>query len=200
GAGVVGARGGGDGGGEEPARGGGTTGAAPGAPPPPTPAASPSRSPASSPSPSSSSSPSSPSSSSSSSSAGAPGSAVGVAVTADRDRYSGPCPAPAHRAPAFHALLTVDRVPARVVYRWITGSGRVTDGGWRTAVLGGSPTVSVPHTETAHRAGDPERDWIAVEVASPREVTSARVPFTVVCRPEPSSASPSGGASRDAGR
>ncbi|GAA2908471.1 hypothetical protein GCM10020221_00740 [Streptomyces thioluteus] len=100
-----------------------------GAPAPSSSAApSPSRSPSSSSSPPSAS-PSSPSSSSSSPSPDAPGSAVGVTVTADRDRYSGPCPAPEQRAPAFHALLTVDRVPARVVYRWVTGSGRVTDGG-----------------------------------------------------------------------
>ncbi|GAA2908462.1 hypothetical protein GCM10020221_00730 [Streptomyces thioluteus] len=58
----------------------------------------------------------------------------------------------------------------------------------------------MPHAETAHRAGDPERDWIAVEVSAPRKVTSAHVPFTVVCRPESSSASPGGSATRDPGR
>ncbi|GAA2932308.1 hypothetical protein GCM10020221_30080 [Streptomyces thioluteus] len=82
------------------------------------------RSPSSSSSPPSAS-PSSPSSSSSSPSPDAPGSAVGVTVTADRDRYSGPCPAPEQRAPAFHALLTVDRVPARV---WSTGGSPAAGG------------------------------------------------------------------------
>ncbi|MFI9204573.1 serine/threonine-protein kinase [Streptomyces sp. NPDC053048] len=117
---------------------------------------------------------------------GAGSATVNVVVTAQRDSYSGACPPPAAAAPAFQAGFAVDRGPAEVVYRWVTGSGSVTDGGWKTLRFGaGSGTRVVEHAETGRSAGAPEKDWIAVEIKSPRRATSQRVPFTVSCRRTP---------------
>ncbi|AZQ70920.1 serine/threonine protein kinase [Streptomyces luteoverticillatus] len=135
-------------------------------------------------------------------SSGSPGgsSAVTITVTlvALRDRYSGPCPPPGDAAPAFQAAIAVDRSPTDVTYRWVTGSGNVTDGGWRTARIGaGERSKVLSHTDTAHRAGDPEKDWIALEVKGVG--VSRHVPFTVACqKASPSSSgssSPSASAS-----
>ncbi|GHG67140.1 serine/threonine-protein kinase [Streptomyces griseocarneus] len=127
--------------------------------------------------------------------AGAGTSAVNAVVTALRDSYSGSCPPPRSSAPSFQAGIAVDRVPVDVVYRWVTGSGRVSDGGWKTLRFGAGAglTQLVEHVETGHRTGDPAKDWIAVEVRSPRKATSERVPFTVSCAP-----APTGGASSSA--
>ncbi|MEV4438826.1 hypothetical protein AB0K09_07350 [Streptomyces sp. NPDC049577] len=127
------------------------------------------------------------------SASGATGAAsVGVTVAAERDHYAGPCPAPAAEAPAFTATFTVDRVPATVVYRWVTRDGGA-EPGWRTLRLTGSARQTVRHGVTDHRAGDPAEDWAAVEVRSPRSLTSRQVPFTWACEPTPTGgASPSG--------
>ncbi|MFI9722518.1 serine/threonine-protein kinase [Streptomyces sp. NPDC052396] len=110
----------------------------------------------------------------------APG--VRAEVKPERDHYTGPCPVPDDQAPSFTATLTVDRTPAQVVYRWVSGSGKVSDGGWKTVSLGESQTVSVRHTETGRGSGDPRQDWMAVEVKSPRKLTSNHVRFDVTCR------------------
>ncbi|MFI9240215.1 protein kinase [Streptomyces sp. NPDC053079] len=128
------------------------------------------------------------------SSAGSGQGVTGVTLAALRDRYSGPCPPPEGSAPAFQAAVTVDRSPVDVVYRWVTGSGSVTDGGWKTVRAGeGTRALVLKHTEVSHRATDPDQDWIALEVRSPRQLTSRRVAFTVSCaRPPTGGASPSG--------
>ncbi|MEU1313114.1 protein kinase [Streptomyces cinnamoneus] len=121
-----------------------------------------------------------------SSSAGSGPAAVTVTIAALRDRYSGPCPAPVGSAPAFQAAVAVDRAPVDVGYRWVTGSGSVTDGGWKTARIGeGERSVVLKHTEVSHRASDPDQDWMALEVRSPRQLTSRRIPFTVSCTAPP---------------
>lgn len=133
---------------------------------------------------------------SSGSSSGASALTITVTLVALRDRYSGPCPPPGDAAPAFQAAIAVDRSPTDVTYRWVTGSGNVTDGGWRTARIGaGERSKVLSHTDTAHRAGDPEKDWIALEVKGAG--VSRHVPFTVTCqKASPSqSGSPSGSAS-----
>ncbi|MCD9143491.1 serine/threonine-protein kinase [Streptomyces albireticuli] len=107
-----------------------------------------------------------------------------VALDAVRDRYTGPCPPPAAAAPAFSATVTVGRVPVEVTYRWVTGSGKVTDGGWRTERFTERRTT-VRHTESGRRATDPGKDWIAMEIRSPQRLTSSHVSFTVDCRKEP---------------
>ncbi|MEU3355807.1 protein kinase [Streptomyces sp. NPDC037389] len=126
---------------------------------------------------------------------------ITVTIVALRDHYSGPCPPPGDAAPAFQAAIAVDRSPADVTYRWVTGSGNVTDGGWRTARVGaGERSKVLAHTDTAHRAGDQEKDWIALEVKGVG--VSRHVPFTVTCQkapsPGPSSASASPSASASA--
>ncbi|WP_307842957.1 hypothetical protein [Streptomyces triculaminicus] len=124
---------------------------------------------------------------------GSGSSAVNVVVTALRDSYSGPCPPPRSSAPSFQAGIAVDRAPVEVVYRWVTGSGHVSDGGWKTLRFGAGAglTQLVEHVETGHRSGDPDKDWIAVEVKSPRTAGSERVPFTVSCAQAPTGGSSS---------
>lgn len=134
---------------------------------------------------------------SSSYSSASPSFSVTIELTALRNRYAGPCPPPEDSAPAFTASLAVDRTPADVVYRWITGSGAVTDGGWQTVrFTGSSRTALLRHTEVNHRAGTPDDDWIALEVKAPRQQTSRHVLFTVTCRTSPTGrTSPSSSAS-----
>ncbi|MEU4211222.1 serine/threonine-protein kinase [Streptomyces sp. NPDC026206] len=116
------------------------------------------------------------------SSSGSAAAGVSVTISALRERYSGPCPPPERSAPAFKATVTVDRVPADVVYRWVTGSGGVTGGGWKSFRLGeGTRSRVLNHTEAGHRASDPDQDWVALEVKSPRQLTSRRIAFTVSC-------------------
>ncbi|MEU1376974.1 serine/threonine-protein kinase [Streptomyces triculaminicus] len=124
---------------------------------------------------------------------GSGSSAVNVVVTALRDSYSGPCPPPRSSAPSFQAGIAVDRAPVEVVYRWVTGSGHVSDGGWKTLRFGAGAglTQLVEHVETGHRSGDPDKDWIAVEVKSPRTASSERVPFSVSCAQAPTGGSSS---------
>lgn len=131
---------------------------------------------------------------SSGSSSGSSAVTITVTLVALRDRYSGPCPPPGDAAPAFQAAIAVDRSPTDVTYRWVTGSGNVTDGGWRTARIGaGERSKVLSHTDTAHRAGDPEKDWIALEVKGAG--VSRHVPFTVTCQKASPSASGSTSAS-----
>ncbi|MBT2386161.1 serine/threonine-protein kinase [Streptomyces sp. ISL-11] len=117
----------------------------------------------------------------SSPSPGSPSPGLRVTVDAVRDRYSGPCP-PGADGPAFRVTFGVERAPARVLYRWVTGSGRVSDGGWRTLDLGAGRQESRTYVESRRGASDPAEDRIAVEVRSPEHLTSHRVPFSVRCR------------------
>ncbi|MBB5120695.1 protein kinase [Streptomyces eurocidicus] len=112
---------------------------------------------------------------------------VRVALEAVRDRYTGPCPPPEASAPAFSATVTAGRVPVEVTYRWVTGSGKVTDGDWRTERFTEQRTT-VRHTESGRRASDPGKDWIAVEIRSPQRLTSSPVSFTVDCGKAPTDA------------
>ncbi|MEU7039960.1 serine/threonine-protein kinase [Streptomyces varsoviensis] len=121
---------------------------------------------------------------------GAKAGSVAVSVTAARDQYTGACPPPAAEAPYFVATLTVGSVPARVSYHWITGSGKVTDGGWKSVRIDGAKSRTVAHAELNYHAGATDDDWIAVEVRDPARVTSRRVPFSVSCEQ-----APTGGAS-----
>ncbi|MGW1074582.1 serine/threonine-protein kinase [Streptomyces sp. NPDC002537] len=121
--------------------------------------------------------------------AGSPGASPGtsadygirVAVVAQRDQYTGTCPPPAAAAPSFRAAVAVGRTPVDVVYRWVTGSGKVTDGGWRTLHFTSARTQTVGHVESDRAPSDAGDDWIAVEVKSPQRLTSSHVSFTVRC-------------------
>ncbi|MCM2418526.1 serine/threonine-protein kinase [Streptomyces sp. RKAG293] len=121
------------------------------------------------------------------SSSGAPVAKVTIKVTAGRDSYTGPCPAPAGRAPEFTAVIAVDHTPATVVFRWTTDSGRNSDPGWKTAefAAGGPTSRTYEHTELSFEAGRRSTDRIVVEVGAPKEFRSDPVSFTVDCRPDP---------------
>ncbi|MFF9912858.1 serine/threonine-protein kinase [Streptomyces sp. NPDC013457] len=121
-----------------------------------------------------------------------PAPTVLVHVRAVRDSYSGPCPPPAERAPAFAATLTVSRTPASVEYRWVTESGESSaEEGWRRLEFpaGGPEERSVEHTELTHREDDTRRDRIRMEVRSPAGKSSDWVAFSVTCE----QATPTGG-------
>ncbi|MEV8475946.1 serine/threonine-protein kinase [Streptomyces sp. NPDC051173] len=139
------------------------------------------------------------------SSAASPGNSadygVRVTVTAQRDQYTGACPPSAGAAPSFRASVAVGRAPVDVVYRWVTGSGRVTDGGWRTLSFSTARTQTLSHVESDRGPSDAGDDWIAVEVKSPQQLTSSHVSFTVRCKkPSPGSPSASPGPSGSPGR
>ncbi|WP_055553252.1 serine/threonine-protein kinase [Streptomyces sp. NBRC 110028] len=119
---------------------------------------------------------------------------ITVVIRAERDTYGGACPPPPDKAPSFTATLTVNHAPATVEYRWITGSGRVSDGGWKSARFDGGHTAhTVRHTEPSYQAGGRHEDWIAVETKGPEGVTSSHVGFTTTCEEAPAD-----GASSDA--
>ncbi|MFI0776002.1 serine/threonine-protein kinase [Streptomyces sp. NPDC021212] len=124
----------------------------------------------------------------------APALTVTVVIKAERDGYEGACPPPSDKAPSFTATLSVDHAPATVEYRWITGSGRVSDGGWKSAHFSsGSTARTVRHTEPSYQAGGRHKDWIAVETRGPKGVTSSHVDFATTCEEAPTD-----GASSDA--
>ncbi|MFJ4471466.1 serine/threonine-protein kinase [Streptomyces sp. NPDC089424] len=118
---------------------------------------------------------------------------VTVAVAGTRTHYSGPCPPPGDRAPAFTATFTVGRLPAEVKYRWVTRDGKVTDPGWRTLSFpeGGERTRQDRVIVTTYEESGTYENALGVEVREPARVTSDAVGFSVTCVTE----TPTGGAS-----
>ncbi|GGV41992.1 serine/threonine-protein kinase [Streptomyces griseoflavus] len=118
---------------------------------------------------------------------------VSVTVTGARTEYSGGCPPPGERAPAFTATFTVGRLPAEVSYRWVAEDGSVTDPGWRTLSFpeGGGRAKRDTVTVTAYAESGTFESGIGVEVREPVRTTSKTVPFSVTCETE----APTGGAS-----
>ncbi|MFI8518243.1 serine/threonine-protein kinase [Streptomyces sp. NPDC085481] len=133
----------------------------------------------------------------------APPVSVIVSVRAVRDTYSGTCPPPEDAAPAFTATVTVDRTPATVSYRWVTGSGEGEDSEWRTLEFteGGPTEQQVTRVQSGYGPGATVRDRIRVEVRDPVARQSAWVPFTVSCEETapPPTATPSGGTASPSG-
>ncbi|MEU8826346.1 serine/threonine-protein kinase [Streptomyces sp. NPDC048636] len=115
---------------------------------------------------------------------------ITIIVKAARGSYHGVCPAPEDEAPSFTATVTVNRSPATVEYRWITGSGEVSDPGWKKLEFTGGRAGSSRTVRHAEAASGARKDWIAVEARSPKAVTSQKVSFAVVCEE-----APTGGAS-----
>ncbi|MFJ6796331.1 serine/threonine-protein kinase [Streptomyces sp. NPDC091268] len=161
-----------------------------------TPAESAGTSQSASPSPSPSASPSpSPSPSDSASQTPAPRFTVSP-VTAVRDAYSGACPPPADRAPAFSATVGVDRTPAVLEYRWATRSGVTSGPGWQSVTYGagGPASRKLEHTELTYFASATFEDAVRLEVRAPEESASDWVEFSVTCEEEaPPSGTPSPG-------
>ncbi|MFJ9041334.1 serine/threonine-protein kinase [Streptomyces sp. NPDC102406] len=112
-----------------------------------------------------------------------PARSVRVSVSAVRGSYSGACPPPASRAPAFAATITVGRTPAEVEYRWVTRSGEPSDPGWKTLSFGagGARSRTVDTTQTTYAQGGTLRNQIGVEVRSPSSVTSNYVAYALTC-------------------
>ncbi|MBP8537695.1 serine/threonine-protein kinase [Streptomyces sp. MK37H] len=126
---------------------------------------------------------------------------ITVVVKPVRADYQGTCPPPEDSAPSFTATLTVNRVPATVEYRWITGSGKVSDPGWKTLAFGGDKSRTVRHTELSYAADGSHEDWIAVETRSPGSGTSGHVSFATTCEEAPAdgTSSPASGGARGSG-
>ncbi|MEV0692076.1 serine/threonine-protein kinase [Streptomyces sp. NPDC050388] len=122
-----------------------------------------------------------------------PRQSVRVTVEGAHTEYSGVCPPPRERAPAFTATFTVGRLPAEVSYRWVSEDGSVADRGWRTLSFprNGGHTKRDTVTVTTYSATGTFENWIAVEVREPVRTTSDSVPFSVTCETE----TPSDGAS-----
>ncbi|AZM63134.1 serine/threonine protein kinase [Streptomyces sp. WAC 01420] len=118
---------------------------------------------------------------------------VSVTVTGVRTEYSGGCPPPGERAPAFTATFTAGRQPAEVSYRWVAEDGSVADPGWRTLSFaeGGGRSKQDTVTVTTYAENGTFSSRIGVEVRRPVHTRSETVPFSVTCETE----TPTGGAS-----
>ncbi|MFF8270040.1 serine/threonine-protein kinase [Streptomyces sp. NPDC016562] len=143
-------------------------------------------------------SPSAPASASASASVSASASAgegqyVSVYVDAVRTSYTGSCPPPAERAPAFTAIVEVERTPVSLEYRWATRSGRTTGPGWQSVTYeeGGPRSRRLEHTELTYAPDATFEDAVRLEVRGPAEVATQWVPTSVTCE----RATPTGGAS-----
>ncbi|MFE0513065.1 serine/threonine-protein kinase [Streptomyces sp. NPDC058964] len=112
-----------------------------------------------------------------------PAQSVQVTVSGANTDYSGTCPPPTERAPAFTATFTVGRLPAQVEYRWVLKDGSVSDPGWKTLSFpaGGGRTKQDKVIVTTYSESGTVRNAISVEVRSPVRTTSNSVPFSVTC-------------------
>ncbi|MGW7461667.1 serine/threonine-protein kinase [Streptomyces sp. NPDC054797] len=143
-------------------------------------------------------SPSAPASASASASVSASASAgagqyVSVYVDAVRTSYTGSCPPPAERAPAFTAIVEVEHTPVSLEYRWATRSGRTTAPGWQSVTYeeGGPRSRRLEHTELTYVPDATFEDAVRLEVRGPAEVATQWVPTSVTCE----GATPTGAAS-----
>jgi hypothetical protein len=115
-----------------------------------------------------------------------------VHVRPERGDYSGTCPPPAGRAPAFTGTITVGRTPVSVGYRWVGESHEESGSAWRTLEFGAGEHTEqqVAHTVAAtHGEGGTYRDRVRLEVRSPVAARSNWVGFSVTC----DDGSPTGG-------
>ncbi|MEU8763746.1 serine/threonine-protein kinase [Streptomyces sp. NPDC048659] len=131
------------------------------------------------------------------SASGTPAVSVVVSVRADRADYTGSCPPPQDRAPAFTATFTVGGTPASVSYRWITRSGEGQDSAWRTLDFpaGGPAERQVSRVQAVYRPDGTLTDAVGVEVRTPVETRSELADFSVTCE----RATPTGGATTPTG-
>ncbi|MFE6594419.1 serine/threonine-protein kinase [Streptomyces sp. NPDC057781] len=126
---------------------------------------------------------------------------VKVSVAGSHTEYSGVCPPPHDRAPAFTATFTVGRLPARLGYRWVTEDGSVSDPGWKTLSFpaGGDRSRQDTVVVTTNDDSGTFESAVRVEVRSPVEATSNSVAFSVACgtgtETETGGETPTGGAS-----
>ncbi|MFG2233656.1 serine/threonine-protein kinase [Streptomyces sp. NPDC048723] len=112
----------------------------------------------------------------------APGSGVRVSVTGANTTYTGSCPTPEGRAPAFTATFTASE-PTLISYRWVSGDGSVVDPHWRTLSIGdkANPTGRDTIRLATYTKTGTLTTGMAVELQSPTRITSNPVPFSITC-------------------
>ncbi|GAA2850079.1 hypothetical protein GCM10010517_07570 [Streptosporangium fragile] len=96
-----------------------------------------------------------------------------AAVKASPARYTGSCPA----STVFSATVSV-KGATRLTYRWVRSDG--SKGAVKTVRAGASVTVRDQRTFTGTTRG-----WQAVQVLSPKKLTSKRAYFSVTCEGGP---------------
>ncbi|RRR82923.1 serine/threonine-protein kinase [Streptomyces sp. RP5T] len=109
---------------------------------------------------------------------------VSVAITGKATTFDGRCPGGAGQAPWFTATFKTDQAPLQFSYRWVSDSGAVVDGQWRTmSFREGDPTS---RTETVRLSTWAQEGTLtstmAVEIKSPFDTRSNSVPFSITCR------------------
>ncbi|MGW6864639.1 serine/threonine-protein kinase [Streptomyces sp. NPDC054901] len=112
----------------------------------------------------------------------AAGSGVRMSVAGANTTYTGGCPTPEGRAPAFTATFTASE-PTLISYRWVSGDGSVVDPHWRTMSIGSKDNPTGHDTvrlTTWAKAGN-LTTGMAVELQSPTRTTSNPVPFSITC-------------------
>ncbi|WP_405427440.1 serine/threonine-protein kinase [Streptomyces erythrochromogenes] len=112
----------------------------------------------------------------------AAGSGVRVSVTGTNTTYSGSCPTPEGRAPAFTATFTAPE-PTLISYRWVSGDGSVVDPQWRTLSIGdkANPTGRDTIRLATYAKTGTLTTGMAVELQSPTRTLSNPVPFSITC-------------------
>ncbi|WKD36744.1 serine/threonine-protein kinase [Streptomyces xanthophaeus] len=112
----------------------------------------------------------------------APDSGVQVSVTGANTTYTGSCPVPEGRTPAFTATFTASE-PTLISYRWVSGNGSVVDPHWRTLSIGdkANPTGRDTVRVSADAKTGTLTTGMAVEIQSPTRTTSNPVPFSITC-------------------
>ncbi|MFG2298312.1 serine/threonine-protein kinase [Streptomyces sp. NPDC048603] len=112
----------------------------------------------------------------------APGPGVRVSVAGANTTYTGTCPPPEGRAPAFTATFTAPE-PTLISYRWVSGDGSVVDPHWRTLSIGdeANPTGHDTVRLTTWAKTGTLTTGMAVELQSPIRTTSNPVPFSITC-------------------
>ncbi|MEV7723445.1 serine/threonine-protein kinase [Streptomyces sp. NPDC087917] len=113
----------------------------------------------------------------------ATGSGVRMSVAGANTTYTGSCPTPEGRAPAFTATFTASE-PTLISYRWVSGDGSVVDPHWRTLSIGdkANPTGHDTIRLTTYTKAGTLTTGMAVELQSPTRTLSNPVPFSITCR------------------
>ncbi|MET9604087.1 serine/threonine-protein kinase [Streptomyces sp. NPDC006512] len=107
---------------------------------------------------------------------------VRMSVTGANTTYTGSCPTPESRAPAFTATFSASE-PTLISYRWVSGDGSVVDPHWRTLSIGNEadPTGRDTVRLTTYAKAGTLTTGMAVELQSPTRTTSNPVPFSITC-------------------
>ncbi|MFD9375412.1 serine/threonine-protein kinase [Streptomyces sp. NPDC059999] len=110
------------------------------------------------------------------------GSGVRMSVAGANTTYTGSCPTPEGRAPAFTATFTASE-PTLISYRWVSGDGSVVDPHWRTLSIGdkANPTGHDTVRLTTYTKAGTLTTGMAVELQSPTRTLSNPVPFSITC-------------------